>query len=359
MLHIVKGLGLGGTEKVMQLMVLGLRNSPFKPAVLSLEDGERAALLRDGGVEVTISQNLFECIVERQPDIVHVHRAGWPEPKLLRPLSAARLQVKRQKGLPFPIVETNVFGRHDPSPEARNLAATLFVSHFCARRFSRQHGISLTAPRWQVLYNPIDFTTIAERTTPPAQRDYSRPLVGRVSRPDPGKWSELALSWLPRVCSRIPDFRYKIIGGIAPAEQFVREHHLEQYVEFLPPFVRDAELADFLNGLSVFAHANDTGESFGLVIAEAMAAGLPVVTHPAAGQRDNAQLELVEHGKTGIVAGNTEEYAAALLWLLQHPQEARRMGEAGREKAGREFDQAVIATKLSKIYEELLAEQNQ
>ena len=358
-LHIVKALGLGGTEKVMQLMCLGLTGSRFEPSVFSFKDGERADMLRAGGLQVTVSKKLFEHILALQPDIVHVHRAGWPEPELLRPICAARLRLSRQGQPPFQLLETNVFGRHDPSPEAKTLDATLFVSHFCARRFSRLHGIETIPPRWQVLYNPIDFAAIAQCTAPPHKRDYSRPMVGRVSRADPGKWSALALDWLPQVCARRPDFRYRIIGGIDMARQFVQRHGLQAQVEFLPPFINDADLAAFLDGLSVFAHANDTGESFGLVIAEAMAAGLPVVTHPAAGERDNAQLELVEHGKTGLVARNTEEYAAALLWLLEHPQEARRMGEAGREKAGREFAQAIIAAKLAGIYEDLLKNSKQ
>ncbi|MBQ4133557.1 MAG: glycosyltransferase family 4 protein [Desulfovibrionaceae bacterium] len=355
-LHIVKALGLGGTEKVMQLMALGLRGSRFEPAVFSLQDGARAAMLQDGGIDVKISDRLFEYILEQRPHIVHVHRAGWPEPGLMRPIAAARLRLARQTGSSFKLLETNVFGRHDPSPEGKTFDTTLFVSHFCAQRFARLHQLPAEPPRRQVLYNPIDYATISAQTLPPAQRDYSRPVAGRVSRPDPGKWSNLALDWLPSVCAEIPGFRYKIIGGIEPAVQFVQKHRLEQQVEFLPAFLNDSALAGFLDGLSVFAHANDTGESFGLVIAEAMAAGLPVITHPAAGERDNAQLELVEHGKTGLIAGNAEEYAAAVIWLLNHPAEARRMGAAGREKAAREYAQEVIAAKLIKIYEDLLKE---
>ena len=73
-------------------------------------------------------------------------------------------------------------------------------------------------------------------------------------------------------------------------------------MEFLPPVGTDAELAAFYGSLDALAHANDTGESFGLVIAEAMACGLPVVTHPCPGERDNAQLDLVQDGVTGFVA---------------------------------------------------------
>lgn len=353
-LHIVKALGLGGTEKVMQLMVTGLERSKFTPVVFSLADGPRAPMLRQAGIETYIEGDLFSDITQIRPDIIHVHRGGWAEPELLRPIMKARRQLETELGRRVPVVETNVFGRYDPSPQGREIDCTLFVSHFCAERFARQNNMPLTAPRWQVLYNPIDYEAVARNTVPPEKRDYSRPVAGRVSRADPGKWSPLGMTWLPEVCAARPDFQYRIIGGIEFAENFVREHGLEQQVDFLPPFINDRDLADFLNGISIFCHANDTGESFGLVIAEAMAAGLPVITHPAEGLRDNAQLELVEHGKTGLIVNNAQEYAAAVLRLLDNPEEARRMGTAGKEKAGREFAQAVIAAKLEKIYLELL-----
>jgi glycosyltransferase involved in cell wall biosynthesis len=187
-------------------------------------------------------------------------------------------------------------------------------------------------------------------------RDWTKPVFGRLSRPDPGKWSSLALDVLPLVKARIPDFKCRMIGAIPEAFEFVRAKNLEQNVEFCEPVCGESELAGFLGGVNVLAHANDAGESFGLVIAEAMAAGLPVVTHPAAGNRDNAQLELVEHGVTGLVAENADDYAAALARLLSRPDEAEAMGRAGRDKAKRLFRVQNLVTKLESIYARLLSD---
>jgi len=104
------------------------------------------------------------------------------------------------------------------------------------------------------------------------------------------------------------------------------------------------------------AHANDTGESFGLVIAEAMACGLPVVTHPCEGLKDNAQLELVDQGVTGLIATSAEEYAGAVKFLFTHPEKARRMGQAGQEKAARLFRAQTVTKQLENIYLDLLKE---
>ena len=145
-----------------------------------------------------------------------------------------------------------------------------------------------------------------------------------------------------------------VIGATPEFETFVREQGLTDNVRLMPPACRDEELAAFFSGIGLLAHANDTGESFGMAIAEAMASGLPVVTHPAAGNRDNAQLELVEHGVTGLVANTVEEYAGAMVWLWRNPDEARRMGLAGRDKASRLYRAQEIARQLGGIYNELL-----
>lgn len=351
-LHVVKTLGLGGTEKVMQLLAAHLANQMggerFEVAVHSPEDGPRAAQLRQAGLTTFVALPLERALSAFAPDVIHVHRAGWPEPEFLRPI---RDHVAAQPKTV--VVETNVFGRHDPSPSGRVVDCRLFVSDFCAGRFARLTGIPARWPDYGVLYNPVDTDFFASAL--PNGPSFDAPVLGRISRPDPGKWSRLALDILPLLARLAPDFRYRVIGGIPEAEAYVRQHGLEARVEFLPPLSTDAELAAFYGGLAVLAHANDTGESFGLVIAEAMACGLPVVTHPAAGDRDNAQLELVDHGVTGLVAETAEQYAQAVGWLLAHPAEARAMGRAGRDKAQRLFRAQDMAARLGGMYLELLA----
>ncbi|NJB67598.1 glycosyltransferase involved in cell wall biosynthesis [Desulfobaculum xiamenense] len=341
-LHVAAGLGLGGTEKTMQLFVTHLDRARFHASVYSPVDGERRRALTNAGIEVLVGGDLLGLLERLRPDIVHLHRAGWPEPKLLRTLALAEV--------PF-VVETNVFGRFDPSPRAASIDRHLFVSRFCLERYRAINGVPAEAPRHQVLYNPVDTDAFVAS---PTQRDFAAHTVGRISRPDPGKWSMFALRFIPRVAAALPDFRYRIIGATQDAREWIASRGLEKHVEFCDAVHTDGELAAFLDTLSVMAHANDTGESFGLTIAEAMASGLPVVTHPAEGLRDNAQLELVEHGVTGFVAATDDDYAAAVIRLLTNPEEARAMGEAGRDKATRLFRVQTVVRRLEIIYQELL-----
>jgi glycosyltransferase involved in cell wall biosynthesis len=357
-LHLVQGLGLGGTEKTACLLARGLLHSGrYETAVWSPQDGPRAASLRESGVPLFLGGDVATVMQRFAPHIAHLHRAGWPQPEFMRPLRAGLRFLSDGTRLPR-IVETNVFGRHDPSPSGKLIDCSLFVSHFCAQRFADAQNRQIAMPRYGVLYNPVDTDFLGKHCRAPEERDYARPILGRISRPDRGKWSRLALDMLPRLARLRPDFRFDVVGGIPEAEDFVREHALEAQVRFLAPVQDEAGLAAFLDEPSVFAHANDSGESFGLVIAEAMAAGLPVITHPCAGLKDNAQLELVEHGATGLVAATAEEYASAAAWLFAHPEEARRMGRAGREKARRLYAADIVTSRLEGVYDELLSGTN-
>ncbi len=363
LLHAVKSLGLGGTEKVMQLLVQTLAHIPaakgrkgFAPAVWSMQDGPRGELLRQSGIAVYIGDNIETAVRAHRPAIIHVHRAGWPEPDLMRPIHALRRHAPHTlpSALLPVVVETNVFGRQDASPSGRLVDSTLFVSHFCATRYAHLYDVPIMPPRRLVLYNPVDTLFLRTHTTAPALRDYSRPSIGRLARADSGKWSHRALAFLPALTAEFPTLTYHMVGAVDEAHAFVARHNLEAHVRFVPPLCSEHQLAAFMNDLSVLAHANDTGESFGMAIAEAMACGLPVVTHPCLAPRDNAQTELVEHGVTGIVANTEDDYTEALAHLLRHPDQARRMGEAAQHKAHACFAKETIARQLMELYETLL-----
>lgn len=93
-------------------------------------------------------------------------------------------------------------------------------------------------------------------------------------------------------------------------------------------------------------------ETFGLTAAEAMSHGLPVIA-----SRIGGLPEIVEDGVTGILfePGNAKVLAHKMKLLWENPDLCRRTGQAGREKAIREYSEDVYYKRLMAVYEKALA----
>ncbi|NIJ14004.1 glycosyltransferase involved in cell wall biosynthesis [Saccharomonospora amisosensis] len=115
-------------------------------------------------------------------------------------------------------------------------------------------------------------------------------------------------------------------GGLDP-ERLAREHGLPQGAVRVLGRVTDAELAAVLRGACVVA-APSMAEGFGLVVLEAMAAGIPVVHSDAP-----ALVEVA--GGAGLVVprGDARALAASLREVLGSPARAAELAEAGKARA--------------------------
>jgi hypothetical protein len=122
------------------------------------------------------------------------------------------------------------------------------------------------------------------------------------------------------------------------------------YVGSLPP----EKVSDFYATIDVLAHTSAIGESYGYVIAEAMANGVPPVVDSTP-MRDNAQVELVHHGETGYVANSPMAYGDALSELLSDEDRRQQFGDAATERVS-EFDVKRVVTRLEQFYERLAAD---
>jgi glycosyltransferase involved in cell wall biosynthesis len=93
-------------------------------------------------------------------------------------------------------------------------------------------------------------------------------------------------------------------------------------------------------------------EPFGIVVIEAMQAGVPVVASEIGGLAD-----IVSGGETGLLVppGDAAALCAALLSLLADPELGRRMGEAGRRRVER-YSAAAVVPQIEQVYQELLGD---
>jgi glycosyltransferase involved in cell wall biosynthesis len=124
---------------------------------------------------------------------------------------------------------------------------------------------------------------------------------------------------------------------------------LEPYVRFAG-FRRDIQR--LLAGSDVMVLPSHW-EGFGLVLLEAMEAGIPVVA-----TRVGAIPEVVAEGETGLIVPprDPDALAAAMARLLGNPDTARKMGAAGRRRLETVFTMERAVRAHEDLYEELLRE---
>jgi glycosyltransferase involved in cell wall biosynthesis len=109
------------------------------------------------------------------------------------------------------------------------------------------------------------------------------------------------------------------------------------------------EIPTILRQVDCLVHASVLPEPFGQVVAEGMAAGLPVIASNAGGPR-----ELISDGITGLLhtPGDVEELAAALRRLQADPVLAAQLGRAGKQVVS-ELTPDAVAGRMMNVYESL------
>ena len=127
---------------------------------------------------------------------------------------------------------------------------------------------------------------------------------------------------------------------------------LHEKVKLFEPTVN---VQEFYQRIDVFIHGARVGETFGSVIAEAMANKIPVVTlSTPRGKKSNAQVELVEHGITGFTCLWSWQYANAVVELLKNHDLRERFAQQGYEKAREQFEASRLTRRLEDIYTSLM-----
>jgi glycosyltransferase involved in cell wall biosynthesis len=146
-----------------------------------------------------------------------------------------------------------------------------------------------------------------------------------------------------------------VAGGGELLEGF-REHAGEagvgERVHFLGT-VQHRRLPDVLRVADLFLLTTEPPESFGIVLIEAMACGLPTIASEYPGVR-----AVIGDGETGFVVtpGDPEAVAGAIREMLGAGGEGRqRMGKAGREKAVREWGWESLLDRMDAAYREAIA----
>ena len=180
--------------------------------------------------------------------------------------------------------------------------------------------------------------------------------IGLIGRICPWKGQHIFLRAAAIVRKRFPNARFFIVGSALFGEA--------QYEEEVRLLAKNLEMTDSVTftgfrsdvhnviaEMNLIVHASTTGEPFGQVIIEGMAAGKPVIATNGGGVP-----EIVEDGKTGILVpmADAEAMAEAICRVLADPAVAAEMGARGRERVHRHFTIDQTARKVEAVYEEVL-----
>jgi len=331
------------------------------------------------GVQVIYSfawrQKLCEVLKRKRPDVVHVHNffplltpaiydacvhAGVPVVQTLhnyRLLCPSGLFMRNgkvceeclEKG-PFQGVR---YGCYRGS-RIQTLPVTLMLAFHKLRRtwhkkvncfialtkFAKEKFVQAGFPSQKIVVKP-NFVSLPER--PSKQKGEYAVFVGRLSK-------EKGVGTLLQAWHELPDMPIKLIGDGPLLNKAISQS--PKSVEVMGRKNHDETLDQMTNALFLVM-PSECYETFGLVIVEAMACGVPVVA-----SRLGAMAEIVDDGKTGLLfePGNAKDLASKVRWLFEHPEKAEQMGKNARAEYEAKYTPERNYELLMDIYQQAIEE---
>ena len=170
-------------------------------------------------------------------------------------------------------------------------------------------------------------------------------FIGRFE--EPRKGLSVLVDALPVISRFAPDVKIFVAGPGDPAEVIEGiDPQLRQRFEFLGK-ITESEKADFMSSVAVYVAPNTGGESFGIILAEALAGGACVVASDIPAFDD-----LLGHGEFGALfeSESSTELAKVVIDLLRDETKRKELSARGKERA-KMFDWTVVAQQIYSVYE--------
>ncbi|WP_029430411.1 glycosyltransferase family 4 protein [Blastococcus sp. URHD0036] len=276
-------------------------------------------------------------------DVVHVHDPAPPSIGLLVLMIAKGPIVATFHAA---TVRSKFLSAWGPviRPWLERISGRIAVSDF-ARRLQVEHlgGDAVVIPNGVHVASFADGPQLAG-----LERGSGGPTIGFLGRFDePRKGLPVLLEALPGVLRRHPTARLLIAGRGDPAALRASiPPELGEHVELLGELA-EADKAAFLRSVDVYCAPNLLGESFGIILIEALAAGAPIVASDL-----DAFAAVLEDGEVGVLVrrGDAGALADALAGLLDDPDRRADLSARGREAAWA-YDWSVVARRVLAVYE--------
>ena len=352
-LEAVNQLGLGGTEYTLQLFAKFLDKRHFDVTVVSLiKGGEREQVLKDLGIDVIVLNGDFNQLpaLLDNTDVLHWHGGGALDPELFQ-----IIQIHK----PSLVIQTNVFGIYDASPFYKIIDYDLFISNMILiRRMEADAKLKDNfSYKRKVLPYPVDVDHM-NHIMPSDQQilEFKKKLgldknfiVGRIGRADNYKFDLITLSGFAKFAKKVPEARFLLVGATAEMIAHAASLGIQDKLIIQENTINFHDLLIYYKSMDVFLAISQIGESFGMVIAEAMTTGTPVVT-ASTEDRDNAQIELVDHGKSGIVVKHSRtSISRALYRLYKNPDLRKQIATESKLKIANAYKAQKIVASLEQL----------
>ncbi|KOT90971.1 GDP-mannose-dependent alpha-(1-2)-phosphatidylinositol mannosyltransferase [Streptomyces sp. NRRL F-5755] len=272
-------------------------------------------------------------------DVIHIHEPGTPSVGLLACWAAQG-----------PIVATF----HTSNPRSRVMIAAYPILQPALEKISARIAVSEYARRTLVEHlggdavvipNGVDVDFFARAEPRPEWQGRTIGFIGRID--EPRKGLPVLMRALPRILAEVPDARL-LVAGRGDEEEAVAElpAELRSRVEFLG-MVSDEDKARLLRSVDLYVAPNTGGESFGIILVEAMSAGAPVLASDL-----DAFAQVLDQGEAGELFANesAEALAAAAVRLLGDPARLAELRERGSRHV-RRFDWGTVGADILAVYE--------
>lgn len=241
------------------------------------------------------------------------------------------------------------------------------ISHYDAAVFSNEKYVipSLRLPKISIIAPSINPLSDKNREIPEdmvlkvlSRFDVKpdKPIIAQVGRFDPWKDTTGAIDVYRMVKKEIPQVQLLLIASMANDdpegwlyfEKTARHAGDDMDIHILTDFVGVGSLeVNALQRASNVILQMSTREGFGLTVSEGMWKGVPVVGRNVGG----IPLQII-NGSTGFLVGTPSEAAEKTVYLLKNQEEAKKMGENGKEHVLKNF----LITRHLKDYFKLLGE---
>jgi glycosyltransferase involved in cell wall biosynthesis len=364
-LHIIKGLGLAGAERHLIALLAGLRERGIDAQLLLWVSPER------GANDVVEAARQCRIPVER-----------WVMPRHIAPLFFLKLLAYLRREKPD-FVHTHLVHAETYAIPAARLAGIRYIvnsghnddpfrrhplfrlrSRFIWRLTTRGIAISQSVKRFLLGFEGAgdeQVSVIYYGLQPPAPATSlnlreslgllpQARIIGSVCRLVEQKGITYAIDAMKILSEKYPDLHYVIVGDGVLRQALLQQTAILGLQHRVHLLGWREDVAGIMAQFEIFL-APSLWEGFGLVFLEAMGQSRPIVS-----SNISSIPEVVQDGVTGLLVEprNPTALANAIGQLLDDPERARQMGQAGRQRLETVFSLESMIEQTAALYREIM-----